>query len=106
MIRISAFAFAILVVVSFQSMADSIDTRQFGLISIGTTTADDIVRQFGAPDRILHGPTTLVRVRTPQGIELLPRTRETYVYEGSPQIMDTYLSFVDRVLVEKVKKQH
>jgi len=83
---------------------EPVDTLQFGLIRIGMSEAE-VVKRLGKPAHILRKPRTADRVHTPHAMAPRKKRQYTYVYPGNSQIMDTYITFEDGVVVEKVKRR-
>jgi hypothetical protein len=83
---------------------EPVDTLQFGLIRIGMSEAE-VVKRLGKPVQILRKPSPAVKVYTPHDPVVRKKRQYTYVYPGTSQIMDTYITFEKGVVVDKVKRR-
>lgn len=86
------------------SHANSVDTRQFGLLALGTS-AQQVRANLGEPDAI-RAHTDYACVRTGRGANTChPVTIQEWYYDGGSTLMHTYLLFYNGVLRQKDKRR-
>jgi hypothetical protein len=83
---------------------EPVDTLQFGLIRIGMSEAE-VRRRLGQPAHILRQPRPAGKVHTPHDMAPRKKRQYTYVYPGTSQIMDTFITFEKGVVVDKAKRR-
>jgi len=82
--------------------SESVDKFQFWQIRPGMSETD-VVLSLGQPAKITEAAQSSEIVHTIKGTELRPRRRYTYIYSGNSQGMDTYITFENGVVVDKVR---
>ena len=83
---------------------EPVDTLQFGLIRIGMSEAE-VRKRLGQPAQILRQSRPAAKVHTPHDTVPRKKGQYTYVYPGNSQIMDTFITFENGVVVDKVKRR-
>lgn len=82
--------------------SEPVDTFQFWMIRDGMSETD-VLKHLGQPAQISEVAKSSVIVHTLQGTALREKRRYTYFYPGTSQIMHTYITFEDGVVVDKVR---
>ena len=98
--RLMLFTFVLLVVCSTASWSEPVDTRVFGLLSLGTSD-QDILKTLGQPDQIIPQPTRFIR----SGRDFVETKTTVWVYAGGCCNIPTRLTFQNGTLVSKDKKR-
>lgn len=102
--RISLFLLALLIITLplLAHAAEPVDRFEFDMIRDGMSETD-VLKHLGQPAKISEVAQSAGIVHTLRGTELREKRRYTYIYPGTSQGADTYITFENGVVVHKAR---